>query len=360
MARQHTDHDYETELTQLREKYLSMGGIVEKMVHQATRALEKKDLDIAKNTSALDDQVDRLEIEIDNLCLRILAKRQPVASDLRFVTTILKSVTDLERMGDLAAKVCVRVADLTRDPASLTIDFSPMAENVATMLRLALDAFANRSAEQAETVIQKDGAVDEQHAEFQNQMLSHMLKHSNEISATTRLQSITRYFERIGDHATNLAEHVLFLVQGKDVRHRATADAVPRGILFLCVHNAARSQMAEGWARKLLPATVHIHSAGSQPGLAVHPEAIFVMKEVGIDISLHKPKAISEIEISEIDLVITLCAEEVCPTVPGKTIESWAMPDPSTTAERSAVRDRFRETRDAIRVRVENLLARQD
>jgi phosphate transport system protein len=357
----HTDREYETELQKLREQILLMGAKVEDMIAQSVRSLLERDNDLARRTIEADHQVNRLEVETDELCLRILARRQPVASDLRFITIALKLVTDLERIGDLAVNTCERVVELNQEPPLKPyVDLPKMAEAARGMVRDALDAFVAADVERANRVIEADRTVDAYYGQIFRELLTYMMEDSRNIFRATRVQSIAKYLERIGDHATNLAEMVVFMVKGKDIRHMgssASGASVPHGVLFLCVHNTARSQMAEGWARRLLAPKVRVWSAGSEPAAAVHPMAVEVMREVGIDIASQQPKRISDVPAGDVDTVITLCAEEVCPVFPGQQRkEGWALPDPSAVqGGDDAMREAFRAVRDELRGRIEAL-----
>ncbi len=361
MNREHTDREYESELRKLREQILLMGAKVEEMISSSMKALVDKDSDLARRMIEFDHQINRMEVDSDDLCLRILARRQPVASDLRFITIAMKMVTDLERIGDLGVNICERVIELNAEPPLKPyVDLPKMAEIVEGMVREALDAFVNRDAERAEQVIERDRTVDAYYAQTFRELLTYMMEDPRNIFRATRVQSVAKHLERIGDHATNLAEMVVFMAKGKDVRHMGRMETgalhVPHGVLFLCARNSARSQMAEGWARKLFPAGVRIWSAGSQPAERVHPMAIEVMREVGVDISAQRPKRISEVALGDVDTVITLCAEEVC-ALPGELRrETWTMPDPAALASESEIRDQFRQVRDAIRSRIEAFL----
>jgi phosphate transport system protein len=221
--RRHTDREYEKELERLRERVLFMGARVESMIENGMRAFRKRDVDLAQRIIDLDPEIDSLEMEIDELCIKILARRQPVASDLRFITTALKNVTDLERIGDLAVNICERVVELDNEPP---LGSSAAIERMATvslqMLRDALDAFVNADIRKAEHVIARDSTVDAYYAELFPQLVAAMMADPNIVFRATRLQSIGKYLERIGDHATNLAEMVVFMVKGKDVRHSAS------------------------------------------------------------------------------------------------------------------------------------------
>ncbi|MCK6531328.1 MAG: phosphate signaling complex protein PhoU [Myxococcales bacterium] len=223
----HTDREYEAELETLKEKLLLMGARTEELISQAMRAFAERDADSARLTMRIDRQVDQLELDIDQLCLKILARRQPVASDLRLITTTMKLVTDLERIGDLGVNVCERVIELSAEPPlPATQSVTRIAEAALAMLHDSLDAFVAGNTELAEEVIERDGQVDSYYAQLFPELLQLMMKDSGSVFRATRLQSIAKYLERIADHATNIAEMVVFMVRGKDVRH---AFALSRG-----------------------------------------------------------------------------------------------------------------------------------
>jgi len=219
-VKKHTDKSYESELEGIRERVLLMGAKVEEMIKSSIRALADRDSVLAQRMIEYDHQINRLEVEIDELCLRILAKRQPVASDLRFITIALKLVTDLERIGDLGVNICERVIELNQEPALMPyIAIQNMAEQAEAMVHEALDAFVQGDVDRAEQVIARDKVVDEQYVQLFRELLTYMMENPRNIYRATRLQSIGKYLERIGDHATNLAEMVVFMVRGKDIRH---------------------------------------------------------------------------------------------------------------------------------------------
>jgi phosphate transport system protein len=174
-------------------------------------------------TIAADRTIDRMEIEIDGLCLQILARRQPVASDLRLVAMVLKAVTDLERMGDLGVNIAERVLELNREPPLKPyVDLPRMATEAQTMLREALDAFVAKDADRADRVIDHDQAMDDLYAQVFRELLTYMMEDAKNVYRATRLQSVAKYLERIADHATNLAELVVFMVKGRDIRHQSS------------------------------------------------------------------------------------------------------------------------------------------
>jgi phosphate transport system protein len=224
-AREHTDQEFEQELRHLREQLLLMGSHVEGIISASLRALVERDSELAQRTIEADRVVDRLEIEIDGLCLQILARRQPVASDLRFVTMVLKAVTDLERMGDLGVNISERVVELNNEtPLKPYVDLPRMADETQMMLREALDAFVAKDADRARRVIARDQIIDDLYAQIFRELLTYMMEESKNVYRATRLQSIAKYLERIADHATNLAELVVFMVKGSDIRHPDSRD----------------------------------------------------------------------------------------------------------------------------------------
>src|SRR5262245_54002242 len=219
MEPDHTDRQYEAELRGLRTLILRMGAKVEEMLAQSMKALVDQDADLAKDMIEFDHQINRLEIDIDEVCLVALAKWQPMASDLRFIATALKLVTDLERLGDLGVNISERVIELQQDPPlGSYVDLEAMANVVREMIAEALDAFVARDSARAARVIERDAAVDAHYMHTFRVLLTYMMEDPRKIQAAIRLQAIAKYLERMGDHATNLAEMVIFMVKGKDIR----------------------------------------------------------------------------------------------------------------------------------------------
>ena len=217
---EHTSKHYEGELKQLKESILVLGGTVEDMIARALRSLLERDPDLARRVIETDRAVDSGEIDVDHLALNLLALRQPAASDLRFITTALKMVTDLERIGDLAVNIAERSIELSQEPPLKPyIDIPRMAEAVKGMLRQALDAFVNRDAEAARAVLAADDAVDHLNVQLFRELLTFMIEDPKTISRALRITFIAKYLERIGDHATNIAQMVIFMSEGRDVRH---------------------------------------------------------------------------------------------------------------------------------------------
>jgi phosphate transport system protein len=219
-TRAHTNREYEQELRRLREQLLRMGAMVEEIIAGSIKALIDRDSSLATRMIEFDRRVNQMEVDIDELCLLILAKRQPVASDLRFITMALKLVTDLERIGDLCVNISERVVELNAEPPLKPyVDLPRMAEDVQSMLREALDAFVAGDPERAQEVVERDKTIDAYYTQIFRELLTYMMEDVRNIYRATRLQSIAKYLERIGDHATNVAEMVVFMVKGKDIRH---------------------------------------------------------------------------------------------------------------------------------------------
>jgi phosphate transport system protein len=225
MGKVHTDREYESELKKLRERLLKMAGRVEEMISDSVKSLVERDIELARRTIDADHLVNRAEVETDELCLMILAKRQPVASDLRFVTLSLKMVTDLERIGDLAVNICERAIDLGQDaPLKPWVDVPNMANIAQGMVRDAIDAFVAGDADRAQSVIERDKSLDELYIRVFRELLAAMINDTSKVERGIHAQSVAKWLERMGDHATNLAEQVVFMVKGKDIRHLKTMD----------------------------------------------------------------------------------------------------------------------------------------
>jgi phosphate transport system protein len=215
----HTDRRYEEELARLRQLILEMGGLVERQIGDAMTALAEGDRKLAEATIERDHSVNRYDVEIDEECLRLLALHQPAARDLRLITTGLKITTDLERIGDLAVNICERVLELSGAVTESRIDLQRMADTVRAMVRESLDAFVHENAELALSVCKEDDVIDMQHAQMFREMFEHMRSHPELIVQGTAQLFISKYLERIADHATNISEMVIFMVKGKSIRH---------------------------------------------------------------------------------------------------------------------------------------------
>lgn len=224
IMQQHTDHEFESELHALKDRLLAMGGRCEKMIATAVRAYVERSVRLAEQVMAADREMNTDEIAVDDMAVRILALRQPVGRDLRFVILAVKVVTDLERIGDEAVNLAERVAEMVEhnDAILPSSDIPQIAELAAAMLHDALDAFVEEDADRAIEVLAKDDAVDEIYGRMLRTSVEYMKTESDHIAAGMRVSSSAKYIERIADHATNIAEMVVYLVRGEDVRHRGS------------------------------------------------------------------------------------------------------------------------------------------
>jgi phosphate transport system protein len=216
----HTDKAFDANLKEVRRKLLLMGGKIEEQTANAVRALMERDSVLAEQVRDADAEVNRLEVEIDELCRRILVLRQPAASDLRLITTALKIVTDLERIGDEAVNIAGRALELNlAPPLSIAVDLPRLSALAQEQVKAALDAFVTADAHAAEEVLRDDEQLDDLFARIFNQLLGVMMEDSRTIRRATALVSVSKYLERMGDHAVNVAEMVIYMVRGTDVRH---------------------------------------------------------------------------------------------------------------------------------------------
>jgi phosphate transport system protein len=220
MQTAHTDKKYEEDLRKLREDILYMGGLVEDQIQKAVKSLVDRDSDLANVIIERDHEVNRLDVDIDDLCIRLLALHQPAGRDLRFITTGLKITTDLERIGDMAVNICERALELNQEPQLKPyIDLPRMAQIAEGMIRESLDAFVREDTDLALKVCKDDEQVDQLNSQIFREVISFMIGDPLTINRAMKLSSISKYLERIADHATNIAEMVVFMVKGKSIRH---------------------------------------------------------------------------------------------------------------------------------------------
>jgi phosphate transport system protein len=220
MRSEHTDKKYEEDLRKLREDILYMGGLVEDQIQKAVKSLVDRESDLANVIIERDHEVNRLDVDIDDLCIRLLALHQPAGRDLRFITTGLKITTDLERIGDMAVNICERALELNQEPQLKPyIDIPRMAQIAEGMIRESLDAFVREDTDLALKVCKDDEQVDQLNSQIFREVISFMIGDPLTINRAMKLSSISKYLERIADHATNIAEMVIFMVKGKSIRH---------------------------------------------------------------------------------------------------------------------------------------------
>jgi phosphate transport system protein len=211
---------FEEELIRLKEKVLKMGGVVESSIKDSVRSLVERDNDLAMLVIERDHIINALDVEIDEECIRLLALKQPMAGDLRFITTAMKITTDLERMGDNAVNIAERALELNNEPILKPyIDIPHMSQIAQGMTRDALDAFVRKDKKLAMDVIMRDDEVDDLKYGIFEELISYMVRDPSTVSRAMKISFVAQYLERIADHATNIAEMIIYLVAGKIIRH---------------------------------------------------------------------------------------------------------------------------------------------
>jgi len=218
---EHTSKQFDAELESVRSRVLQMGGLVEEQILRAVEALDSGDMERIDKTIADDHRVNALEVGLDEACVHIIARRQPAAGDLRLLITVIKTITDLERIGDEAEKIArmaklIHVAERQHVPR---IEIKHVAERAVSMLRQSLDAFARLDVAEAMHVVKQDSAVDDEFRAIMRQLITFMMEDPRTITRALEILFIAKAIERIGDHAKNMSEYVIYLVKGRDVRH---------------------------------------------------------------------------------------------------------------------------------------------
>ncbi len=219
---QHYIKQFDTELEALRARVLQMGGLVEEQIMDAIEALTTGNLDLASRVIAKDARINALEVVLDEDCNQLIARRQPAASDLRLIMTVIKLITDLERIGDEAEKIA-RMTNLLYGSDRMNMprfnDVKYMSDLALDMLRRALDSFARLDVSVATDIVRQDDKVDEEFRAIMRQLITFMMEDARTISMCLEVLFVAKALERIGDHAKNMSEYVVYLVKGKDVRH---------------------------------------------------------------------------------------------------------------------------------------------
>ncbi|MEJ2683462.1 MAG: phosphate signaling complex protein PhoU [Candidatus Sulfobium sp.] len=211
---------FDEELMHLKGKVLKMGGMVEEAIKDSVRSLVDRDNDLARRIIERDHQINALDVQIDEDSIKMIALRQPKATDLRFITTAMKITTDIERMGDLAVNIAERALELNEEPLLKPyVDIPRMRELAQGMIRDSLDAFVRRDKKLAMDVIMRDDEVDELKHNVLQELAFFMVQDPTTVSRAMKISFVAQYLERFADHATNIAEMVIYLVEGKIIRH---------------------------------------------------------------------------------------------------------------------------------------------
>lgn len=217
---------FQQELNQLKSELLRMAGLVERAISNAVNALVKRDTGLAEKTIAEDDKINQMELVIDDWCLKLLALHQPMAQDLRFITSAMRINTELERIGDLSVNIAERVISLNQEPQLKPyIDIPRMAEITKGMVKDVLDAFVNGDAKLARSVCERDDQVDGLNDQVFRELMTYTIADPQTITRAVHLVIVSRCLERIADHATNIAEGVIFMLKALVIKHHADAKA---------------------------------------------------------------------------------------------------------------------------------------
>jgi phosphate transport system protein len=233
MSDKHLSSQFDADLNLLSSKVLEMGGLVEAQITTAMEALNSFDAELADKVIAAEETVNQMEVSIDEECSNVIARRQPAARDLRLLLAISKTITNLERAGDEAEKVAKRAKRLMGDDASRAVNIAEIkisGDMAVSILRRALDAFARLDTAAAAQIVRDDKAIDEEFRAFVRKLITYMMEDPRTISVGLELLFIAKAIERIGDHAKNIAEFIIYIVKGTDVRHKSR-DALEREAL---------------------------------------------------------------------------------------------------------------------------------
>jgi arsenate reductase (thioredoxin) len=351
----HFQHDVESLNRKLRE----LAGFVQSQVRRAAEVATTGNQDVAASVKTDDIEVDRQEVRIEEDCLKILALYAPVADELRYIFGVTKVNHELERIGDQAKKVA-RHARLMAPAMALEMkaDIAKLAELASRACSMAIDAFISQNSDEARVIWEDDKEMDQIHDRLDHTVKQALRRPKADVEALISARTLISGLERIGDHAARIAKVVIYMRHGEIVRHQPVPKTRPC-VLFICIHNSARSQMAEAWLKHLYGDRFQAESAGLEAG-ALNPLAVQAMREVGIDISGNRTQTVFDLFKTGrlYAYAITVCDEasaERCPVFAGLTKrDHWSFPDPSAfTGSDDERLEQTRKVRDAIRARVE-------
>jgi arsenate reductase (thioredoxin) len=356
---------YRKDVEEIKHKLALLAGMVAENVHRALAAVVSGDEAAIRGAIRDEHEINRLEVGLEEECIKVMTLHQPVADELRFLVATLKVNHDLERIGDLAVGIAKRSRALLPGDIRLFEDrLRFLMADLSERLQESMAAYFARDHVRAARLWLGDDRVDAEVTLLCDDIRRAILADPGRSRALFTLLSIVQRIERLADHAANVAKNVIFLTLGEIVRHRMgefrrQVYGGKTKLLFLSVHNSARSQMAAAWINHLYGDRIEAESAGLQPGV-LNPLAVQVMGEVGIDISGAGTRDVFEILRSghPFSYVVAVCDEtsaERCPLFPGvREVLHWELPDPSALPGSETERlEKFREIRDALRRRIE-------
>jgi len=352
----------EEKIIGLKKQLIEYASILENMIDNSIKGLKQKNLNLLNEIiNCYEPQINKFEIEIDELCINIIAQYAPKGKDLRIIVMTLKMNKDFERIGDHVVNIIQSGIFLIERPVLKPfIDVLEMSQTVRKMFNDSITSFITENTELAKNVCERDKMVDSQNLSIIKELISIANLDNLSIEKISHIIRISHNFERIADLSTNICEDVIYLTLGKDIKHKKDEETEKIKVLFVCSHNSARSQIAEAFLKKLGGNRFDVMSAGLEPG-NLNPIAIEVMKEIGIDISGNKTKSVFDLykQGLKFHYIITVCdksAAEKCPIFPGlltKTIH-WNFEDISTFQGNYEEKlEQARKLRDKIKSAVE-------
>ena len=355
---QHLLTDFDTALKRLHDDLFLMASLARRALVQARQGLGGCDEALCASIAADDDAVDQLEKQVDEGGFSVISRFQPVAGDLRQVLSAMKAGTDLERIADEAVNISRKACKLKRATRPSEAELlAPLFAQATELFSDAVRAYVERNVAAAYALIPRDKQLDAAQAEVIAKLTARLQQDPTNAPDYLNLIYIARHLERVGDHAANIAEEAVYAVAARDVRHTLISGKTK--VLFVCIHNSARSQMAEMWLKKIGGDRVTVTSAGLEPG-TLNPLAVEVMREVGIDMSRNTTRGVFDLfKAGEMfHYVIAVCDKataERCPIFPGIIQRlDWSFPDPAQVtgtheeqlAQVRAIRDMIREKID--------------
>lgn len=347
MHREHTIHEYDRQLGELKAMAIDLRNILLSMLESIADCFRTERVSVLKNVIELSAEIIRLKEKLDRESVVIVSLRQPVASDLRLLVATLQQGTHLESIGRYCVNVCNRLAEIDGSAGyPFATEFGMVIEGLVSMLKLEIQSYVDENDETAAQVAIGDRDIDLRYSLLVKRLIEAAGGAAPlDPHGLMKLHSVIKNAERIGDHITELARLDAYMVSGT---HRSERREGVRGVLFLCVHNARRSQLAHGLARKLFSDTISVMSAGSEPAESVDPFVAEALLEAGADPSGLYPKSVAGIPLGQVDMVIAVCKEEVCVDIPGIPVHlSWDMANPE-----EATLETMRELRDRIELKI--------
>lgn len=347
----------QNKLLPIKEAIIQQFASVEEMLNHAIVGLKEKDkMKLEEIINVLEPQVNKNENVIEEECIKYIALFNPEAKNLRYILMMLKMNTDAERAGDLGVNIAESSLYLIERPSvsqSIMNDIFKMATAVLAMFKDSIRSIIDKDTVLAREVIRKDHKINDLQENILKTLHSLMMDESQIIKRALHFIRIAHNLERIGDLSTNICEDVIYLVEGKNVKHSKSLDEKKSKIkiLYICVENSFRSQMAEALTNHFFSDKAIAESAGSNPIEKVNPNAMQVLSELGIDMSNAKSKGFNDVQLKQYDYVVTMGCKDTCPYYPAKENIEWELPD----IKNNPIED-IRNLRDTIKTNIKNLL----